>query len=591
MKASTLTMTVSATEPIAGTFPIELEGPGLYLLSGPPEAGKSNVLDSLLFAYLKASGGNPKAERYRVSVSFEAREKAPEAFGQITLPGFKGPAGIRVYESQIRKLPAPPTVQILDGTPFTLLTRSGLDEPKARQAAELRAFATITQVGAIASQLVPEGMAADVEGIQSGLLPDVAASVGKRLHALKGRMLDDAAAVERKLTACRAQADKEASEAVVGTVAEEQAALTLAEEQAAEIRLARRGRERVEQQVAQWRALQPAERPDEAEAQQRLDDARKGLAQTLEQASAGLPPAPDIRSAQNTVHAAGVAMAACEQRCTDTQTEIVRLELQLAALRAQAERYAAEREASAQALHAAQEALEETKTAHAEWLRRKMVHDHRKARMVEQQREVDGLEQQVRAIAEQQRQWDERQAMLERPIDGPEQADVDSALVAVTAQRGKLALAERRDREVARQAEDAELRQKLEHMLGQAEAYRVAATTGVKTRVGDVLAGHKIDGWSIEDGILLCHSPRAGKQIPFSDLSRSTQDVAALKLYIQHMFTDPECQYHLILLPQEAMDGTTDEQRRAIAEIAAASGRYVLSAMVSEQKDLKVIKV
>jgi hypothetical protein len=220
-----------------------------------------------------------------------------------------------------------------------------------------------------------------------------------------------------------------------------------------------------------------------------------------------------------------------------------------------------------------------------------MVHDHRKARLAEQQREVDGLEQQVRAIAEQQRQWDERQALLERPIDGPEQADVDAALAAVTAQRGKLALAERRDREVARQAEDAELRQKLEHMLGQAEAYRVAATTGVKTRVGDVLAGHKIDGWSIEDGILLCHSPRAGKQIPFSDLSRSTQDVAALKLYIQHMFTDPECQYHLILLPQEAMDGTTDEQRRAIAEIAAASGRYVLSAMVSEQKDLKVIKV
>lgn len=173
MSKHSLTMTVSATEPIAGTFPIELEGPGLYLLSGPPEAGKSNILESLLFAYLRASGGNPKIDRYRVSVAFQARENArtsgAEAVGQITLPGLGGPAGVKVYASQIRKLPAPPTVQILDGTPFLQLTRNGLEDPKTRQAAELKAFAAITQVRAQAAQLVPVEMAGDVKDLEAPL--------------------------------------------------------------------------------------------------------------------------------------------------------------------------------------------------------------------------------------------------------------------------------------------------------------------------------------------------------------------------------------------------------------------------------------
>lgn len=196
-KQQSLTMTVSATEPIAGTFPIELEGPGLYLLSGPPEAGKSNILESLLFAYLRASGGLPKLDRYRVNVAFAAQETARksgrEAVGQITLPGLGGQAGVKIYESQIRRLPAHPAVQILDGSPFTLLTRNGLEDPKTRQAAELKAFAAITQVRCTAADLVPEDLAGDVKDIEApadagpDLLPDVAKKVGKRLHDLKGR--------------------------------------------------------------------------------------------------------------------------------------------------------------------------------------------------------------------------------------------------------------------------------------------------------------------------------------------------------------------------------------------------------------------
>lgn len=601
MSKHSLTMTVSATEPIAGTFPIELEGPGLYLLSGPPEAGKSNILESLLFAYLRASGGNPKIDRYRVSVAFQARENArtsgTEAVGQITLPGLGGPAGVKVYASQIRKLPAPPTVQILDGTPFLQLTRNGLEDPKTRQAAELKAFAAITQVRAQAVQLVPEALASDVKDLEApadagpDLLPDIAKRVGKRLHDLKGRFLDDAAATERKLNVCRDQVDVQASEAAVGAVEAERKALEQAEMQAAEFRISRRGRERAEEQQARFRALQPGERPNASDVQHQFANARQRLEAEIDQASEGLPPEPNVVQAQTAVQDATALLESCVRRVNDTRSEIARLEAQLAVLREREIQESGYCILSEKDVQDAQKALQSTQEAHAAWQVKKASHDQRKARVASQQREVDGLEAQLRNVAEQQRQWDERQALIERPIDGPEQAEVDAAIEAVNAQRAKVEMARRKERELNRQAEEATLAHVLEVQTTTAKAYEDAATGGLKARIGAVLAERKIAGWSIEDGVLLCHSPKAGKLIPFSDLSRSTQDTAALRLYIEQMPVEPSAQYHLILLPQEAFDGTTASQRQEMAKIAEQSGRYVLSAMVADDGELKVIKV
>jgi hypothetical protein len=57
------------------------------------------------------------------------------------------------------------------------------------------------------------------------------------------------------------------------------------------------------------------------------------------------------------------------------------------------------------------------------------------------------------------------------------------------------------------------------------------------------------------------------------------------------MTVEPSAEYHLILLPQEAFDGTTSAQRKEMARIAEQAGRYVLSAMVSEEHELKVVKI
>ena len=598
---STLTMTVSATEPISGSFPIELHGPGLHLLSGPPEAGKSNILESLLFAYLRATGGTPKIDRYRVSVSFAAQETARksgrEAVGQITLPGLGGAAGVKIYESQIRRLPAPPAVQILDGSPFTLLTRNGLEDPKTRQAAELKAFAAITQVRCTAADLVPEDLAGDVKDIEApadagpDLLPDVAKKVGKRLHDLKGRWLDDAAATSRKLNVCRDQADNSASKAQVLTVEEERKALALAEERVAEVRIARRGRERAEEQRERFRALQPSQRLDGAEVQARLAEARQTLDAQIEQASDGLPPEPDVKQASAAVDAAAQTMTGADQRIATTSAEISRLEAHLAMLRERLVQEQKRRDDGAKAVEVAQAQLSDVMAAHASWEAQKAHHDQRKARVVASQRGVESLEQQARAIVEQQKQWDDRQRLIDTPIDGPELADVEAAQQAASIQREAVEMARRKERETLRQAEEAKLAKLLEDQTQTAMTYEAAATIGLKARISNVLAARKIDGWSIEDGVLMCHSPKAGKLIPFSDLSRSTQDTAALRLYIEHMPVEPSAQYHLILLPQEAFDGTTAAQRREMSRIAEASGRYVLSAMVAEDGELKVVRV
>lgn len=601
MSKHLLTMTVSATEPISGSFPIELEGPGLYLLSGPPEAGKSNILESLLFAYLKASGGNPKIDRYRVSVAFQAREHAhkagAEAVGQITLPGLGGPAGVNVYESQIRKLPAPPTVQILDGSPFTLLTRNGLQDSKTRQAAELKAFAAITQVRTTAAALVPDALAGEVKDLEApadvgpDLLPDVAKRVAKRLHDLKGRYLDDAEATGRKLNVCRDQVDVEVQKASVGSLEQERLTLASAEEKAAEVRIARRGRERAEQQKAQFRVLQPAERPDGRDIQNSLAEARKRLEEEIEQASEGLPPEPDLVEAREEYDEAISWLDNCKRVISSTETEIARLEAQLKAARDKLSSWNHDKSAYERRVETARQDHAQAQAAHAAWQIKKASYDQRKARVAAQQREVDGLEQQARSVADQQRQWDERQHLIDQPVEGPEQAEVDEALRAVATQRAVVEMARRKEQEGLRTLEEARLAHLLETQTECALVYAEAATSGLKARIGQVLAARAIDGWSIEDGVLMCHSPKAGKLIPFSDLSRSTQDTAALRLYIEHMPVDPSAQYHLILLPQEAFDGTTASQRQEMAKIAEQSGRYVLSAMVSDSGELKVLKV
>lgn len=154
-----------------------------------------------------------------------------------------------IYESQIRRLPAPPAVQILDGTPFVQLTRNGLKSPDARQAAEREAFATIIQERCTAAALVPAEMAVDVKHLElpePALLHEVSDSVWKCLHAIKGRWKDDAAATERKLNVCRDQADVEAGKANVGTLGAEQEVLKRLEGVVTDKRIAHRGRERDE---------------------------------------------------------------------------------------------------------------------------------------------------------------------------------------------------------------------------------------------------------------------------------------------------------------------------------------------------------
>lgn len=597
--ATTLTMTVSATEPIAGTFPIELDGPGLHLLEGPPEAGKSNILESLLFAYLSVTGGQPKRDRFRVNISWQAREAAAkigaDATGQITLPGLKGqPSGVKIYETQIRRLPAPPAVQILDGTPFVQLTRNGLTAPATRQAAERSAFAAIIQERAKAADLVPPEMAADVAHLElpePELLSEVSEKVRLALHALKGRCKDDAAATERKLNVCRDQADTEAGKANVGTLGAEQEVLERLEGVVTDTRIARRGRERDEANREQYKLIQPAQRPDAADITARLAAAKVGLDLQIDAAAEGLPPKPNIDAAKAELDNLEQRIEALDDGILTARETVADLERKLAAARESLTGQLARRGEAIKALDAAQQARDEAVKAHASWEISKAAHDTRKATVTAAQRAVDDLELQARQVEELARQWDARQALIDAPITGPEQAEVDEALARVTAQREAVAMARRKQAETTRQAEQAQLEATHKGQMERATTYEAAAIGGLKGRISAILTARQIDGWAIADGVLMGFSPKAQKMVPFSDLSRSTQDMAALKLMLTQMPVEPSAEYHLVLVPQEGFDGTTEAQRSELSRVAREAGRYLLSARVAEGGDLRVVKV
>lgn len=593
----TLTMTVSATEPISGTFPIELDGPGLHLLEGPPEAGKSNILDSLLFAYLKATGGDPKRDRYRVNVSFQAQVNArnigAEAVGQITLPGLKGqPSGVKIHESTVRRLPAPPAVQILDGTPFKDLTRNGLTDPKNRQSAELKAFAAITQVRATPKDLVPEDMTDEVAHLanEAELLPEVADKVRRTLHALKGRWLDDAAATERKLNVCRDQADVEADKADVGTEVQERQSLAQAEKDATEIRIARATRVQKEQNREQLLAVHSS-RPSTGDLVARLEAAKSELDSHIDAAADGLPPEPDIDTATVGVISAERHLRHANEATDEAQARIIELEQQLAVARVQLQMRKESQERANEAVDKAKQALVAVETTHNAWMAQKASYDARKATVAAAQRTVDDLATQLRQAEKRAHEWDARQALIDAPIVGPDQDEVTAAMAKVDEFRARAELGKRKDAEGARKIEEAMLAAKHAGQLETAARYEHAAIDGLKAKISQILTARRIDGWAIEDGVLMCHSPRQGMLVPFSDLSRSTQDMAALKLMLQQMPVEPSAEFHLVLVPQEGFDGTTESQRVELSRIARDAGRYLLSARVVESGDLKVVRV
>lgn len=152
-------------------------------------------------------------------------------------------------------------------------------------------------------------------------------------------------------------------------------------------------------------------------------------------------------------------------------------------------------------------------------------------------------------------------------------------------------MAQRKAAETARKTEEALLEAAHKWQMEKAAQYEAAAIGGLKGRISDILTARRIDGWAIADGVLMAHSPRAGKLVPFSDLSRSTQDMAALKLMLTQMPVEPSAEFHLVLVPQEGFDGTTEAQRSELSRVARDAGRYLLSARVAEGGELRVVKV
>lgn len=582
MKTTKLTATVRSIGP-HGSFSLELPAPGLHLLMGPPESGKS-YLERALTAAVEASG-KKDVDRLRVEVSWDAKVVAGRGLpeGQVTIPGLTGGAsGINLRaDGKVTRLPDPPAVTLLAGDQFAALTRHGLVGEKERNAKELGTFAEITGINAKPADLVPIEQAPFFEDIPEGPLSAVAEEVRKRGHALKGRALDDAAALERKVGILKAAADKGPFPdglTVDAALAEQRRA----EEAAAQLRIDRRGRIRAEAEREQHRALHPAQRPDPEQARAKADEARKALDLLITQAAEGLPPEPDLEGAadhavvtQGRVNRATAELEAIRQKIADLQKAE-------AVAAASLERSKADAKA---ALAASQSA----ELAHAAWQVKADAHKERAATVHAARQTLFEADAALLKVEEAARAWDFRNELLASPIEGPEQAEVDAAGEEVARAVAAVDLARRAQAEAIRAADEDVQAEALRLARERAETFEAIATTGLRARIRAVLEAADIKGWGIGDnGALTCADPaRGGELVPFSALSGSTKDSAAMGLILAHATEEGEGRYLVMLLPQEVADGMIPAQLSALSDIAKARGVYIVGGKVADG-DLRI---
>lgn len=585
MKTTALTATVRNVGP-HGSFKLTLPAPGLHLLMGPPESGKS-YLERALTAAVEASG-KKDVDRLRVEVSWDAKVTAGRGLpeGQVTIPGLTGgAAGINLRaDGKVTRLPDPPAVTLLAGDQFAALTRHGLVGEKERNAAELKAFADITGIRTTPATLVPIEHEAAFAHLPEGPLAAVAEDVRKTGHALKSRALDDAAALERKVNSLKETADKGPFKDAL-TVDAALAAQRRAEEAAAQLRIDRRGRVKAEAEREQHRALHPETRPDPAAAVEKAKAARASLNALIDAATEGLPPEPDLEAAADQA----VITLARVQRAT-TELEALRqkiADLQKAEAVAVAGLVRLEADATA-----AVAARQSTELAHAAWTvkseayreRAQAIRDARKAC---DDAEADALGAEQRASA-----WDSRAALLASPIEGPEQAEVDAAGEEVTRAVAAVDLARRAHAEAIRAADEELQTEALGIARERAETFETIATTGLRARIRAVLEAADIKGWGIGDnGALQCADPaRGGDLVPFAALSGSTKDAAAMSLILAHATEEGEGRYLVMLLPQEVADGMIPAQLSALSEIAKERGVYIVGGKVADG-ELRIVSV
>lgn len=562
-----------------GSFELVLPGPGLHLLKGEPESGKSTIERALTLAALDKPS-KKDADRARLEVSWDA-EAAPGRGlpeGQVLLPGLSGGvAGISLRaDGRVTRLPDPPAVKVISGEPFALLTRHGYVGGKERDAAELKAFAAITGLATGPAALVPAEHVEAFADLAEGPLHEVAEEVRKRAHALKGRALDEVAARARRVDLLKACADAEAAACQVG-LAEAQSALDMAEERAAQLRIDRRGRIRAEAEREQHRALHPVERPDVAAASQAAAAAREALTDAIGEAAEGLPPEPPLEDLRDRALLAGTAANQAAAELQRIRVEIAELQRQESAALATEQHKRATAVAAAKAVQAAE--LE-----HQAWQARATAHAERVAKVQAARLAAEQAERQAQQAEASARAWDAVEALLSAPVEGPEQVEADAATEAARQASQALELAKRAQIETKRQADQEAEEQALAKEQARADAFEDMAKEGLRARIRQALEAAAITGWGIgDDGGLLCADPaRAGALVPFSSLSGSTKDAAALSLILAHAGEAAAERFVVLLLPQEVADGMIEPQLKSLASIARARGVYLLGGKVAE---------
>jgi hypothetical protein len=168
--------------------------------------------------------------------------------------------------------------------------------------------------------------------------------------------------------------------------------------------------------------------------------------------------------------------------------------------------------------------------------------------------------------------WDQRKAILETPITGATQADVEKASLRVQEARQELerARATQRWQEAAQQVKQAQEARDTANSL--AKKYETLAQ-GVTGRLSLLLEKAGLKSLTVSEG-KLCYVHEGGKLEPFTDLSFGQRTRAIMPLLEKR-----EWPYGIIVLPRTFYDGLDGEARKEVGEIFASKS---LSIVVEE---------
>jgi len=412
----------------------------------------------------KSSSMNAAARLFGAEIPLEPRDGEEEGSVEETT------SGVKLIVRQATRRSGVADVSIADVGPLAELIDPGISDPKARNAARIRALLKICRLPVTEEAIAT--LAGDKEVARIAL------------HQCKGELIDDLLRAAEKVRAVAHESKRQSQAASEAATGRGDAHELLAAEAVRKLG----GLDRL------LEGLTPAE----AEQQER-----------------------DVSRMFETARVTARQRIELEQRQAEVKTSLGE--------KPDPSRFDVDIEIRANAVAAADQRLEEMQQ-HLRDLERRIA-QHRET-MAAARQDLQLLQKSKADEAERLRTWERQATILEQPVEGPTPAEVENLRVRLEEARDRTVRARYSAEFLGNRDAEAMARQEAKEMAQRAEILEALATT-VRDRLGLLLSGTAAKGFTVVDGALCVLGPN-GEALDFDTRQSEGQRVrAALRVFAQ----------------------------------------------------------